>query len=163
MLEKIKALTSTFFNNFGIEINSIDVVNEEQNIFLIKIQSPDSGLLIGPNGKNLDNISNILKLILKNNIEEKIKIHIEINDYIKSKDDRLKIQIISKIKFVEKSGDDLMLPFYSPYDRKKIHSIVGEYNNPKIYTKSVGEGNARRLYICKKNEKITIDLDGTDI
>jgi len=44
-----------------------------------------------------------LKLILKNNIEEKIKIHIEINDYIKSKDDRLKIQIISKIKFVEKS------------------------------------------------------------
>ncbi len=163
MLEKIKALTSTFFNNFWIEINSIDIINEEQNIFLIKIQSPDSWLLIWPNWKNLDNISNILKLILKNNIEEKIKIHIEINDYIKSKDDRLKIQIISKIKFVEKSWDDLILPFYSPYDRKKIHSIVWEYNNPKIYTKSIWEWNARRLYICKKNEKITIDLDWTDI
>jgi len=163
MLEKIKSLTWEFFDNFWIKIDSLEVINEEKNIFLIKIKSEDSWLLIWPNWKNLDHISNILKLILKNNLEGSVKIHIEINDYIKSKDDRLKQQIISKIQFVEKKWEDLCLPFYSPYDRKKIHSIVWEYNNPKIYTKSVWEWNARRLYICKKNDKITIDLDWIDI
>ena len=163
MVEKIKSLTDTFFENFWIKINSIEVINEEKNIFLVKVKSDESGLLIWPNWKNLDHISNILKLIIKNNFEENIKIHIEINDYIKSKDDRLKSHIISKIKYVEKSWQDLMLPFYSAYDRKKIHSIVSDYKNDKIYTKSIWEWNERRLYICKINERITIDLDWNDI
>jgi len=163
MVEKIKSLTDTFFENFWIKINSLEVINEEKNIFLVKIKSDESSLLIWPNWKNLDHISNILKLIIKNNFEENIKIHIEINDYIKSKDDRLKSHIISKIKYVEKSWQDLMLPFYSAYDRKKIHSIVSEYKNDKIYTKSIWEWNERRLYICKINERITIDLDWNDI
>ena len=56
-----------------------------------------------------------------------------------------------------------MLPYYSAYDRKKIHSIVAEYKNDKIYTKSIWEWNQRRLYICKIDQKITIDLDWDDI
>jgi hypothetical protein len=32
-----------------------------------------------------------------------------------------------------------------------------------IYTKSEGEGKERRLFICKKNGKMTIDSDGVDI
>jgi predicted RNA-binding protein Jag len=55
------------------------------------------------------------------------------------------------------------MPFFSAYERKKIHSIVGEYWNPKIYTKSVWEWNERRLFICKTDEKLTIDLDWSDI
>jgi hypothetical protein len=42
-------------------------------------------------------------LIIKKNIEENIKIHIEVNDYLKSKDDKLKNYIISKVKIVENS------------------------------------------------------------
>lgn len=163
MVDKINSLTSDFFNNFWVKIESIEVKNEENNIFLIKIKSPESWLLIWPNWKNLDNITNILKLIIKKNIIETIKIHIEINDYIKSKDDRLKTFILDKIKIVEKSWKDLMLPYYSAYDRKKIHSIVAEYKNDKIYTKSIWEWNQRRLYICKIDQKITIDLDWDDI
>jgi hypothetical protein len=45
----------------------------------------------------------ILKLIIKKNISKDFKIHIEINDYMKSKDDRLKDFILSKIKIVEKN------------------------------------------------------------
>ncbi|MDR0772239.1 MAG: hypothetical protein LBF15_04335 [Candidatus Peribacteria bacterium] len=59
------------------------------------------------------------------------------NDYLKTKDDKLKNYIISKIEYVLKSGRDLKLPFFSAYDRKKIHSTVGEYGNPRIYTKSI--------------------------
>lgn len=163
MLDTIEKLSKTFFDWLWISIDSLEVINEENNIFLIKIQSSESPLLIWTNWKNLDNILNILKLIIKNNLEENVKIHIEINDYQKSKDDKLKKYIESKIEFVEKTWKDLKLPFFSAYERKKIHSFVSEYNNPKIYTKSIWEGSERRLYICRINEKITIDLDWNDI
>lgn len=163
MVEKIKSLTEGFFKNFWVDVASLEIKNEEKNIFLIKLTSNDSGILIWPGWKNLDHILNILKLIIKKNTDPSIKIHIEVNDYIKSKDDRLKNLIIWKIKIVEKTWQDLMLPFYSAYDRKKIHSIVSDYKNDKIYTKSIWEWNERRLYICKINDKITIDLDWNDI
>lgn len=163
MIEEIKNITNKFFYHLWVEIDDLNVENQEKNIFLIKIKSPESWLLIGPNWRNLDNITSILKLILKKNILENFKVHIEINDYMKSKDDRLKNLILSKISFVEKTWTDLKLPYYWAYDRKKIHSIVAEYWNKKIYTKSIWEWNERRLYICKINEKITIDLDWVDI
>ena len=163
MVEVIEKLTKTFFEKLGTSIDQIEIIEEENNIFLLKIKSSESPLLIWTNWKNLDNIQSILKLIIKNNTNDNIKIHIEINDYQKCKDDKLKQYIFSKISLVEKSWKDLKLPFFSAYDRKKIHSIVSEYNNSKIYTKSIWEWSERRLYICKVNEKITIDLDWNDI
>lgn len=163
MNEKIKNITKNFFSNFWIEIDDIIIEEKETNIFLIKILSPESWLIIWPHWKNLDNISMILKLIIKKNISKDLKIHIEINDYMKSKDDRLKDFILAKIKIVEKNWIDIKLPFYSAYERKKIHSIVWENWNSRIYTKSIWEWNERRLYICKKDEKLTIDIDWNDI
>jgi predicted RNA-binding protein Jag len=69
----------------------------------------------------------------------------------------------SKIEIVLKTGKDLRLPYLSWYERKLVHSFVADINNPKIYTKSEGEWNERFLYICKKDEKITIDIEGSDI
>lgn len=163
MDEKIKNITKDFFSNFWLEIDDIIIEEKNINIFLVKILSQESGLIIWPHWKNLDSISLILKLIIKKNISKDLKIHIEINDYMKSKDDRLKDFILSKIKLVEKNWIDIKLPFYSSYERKKIHSIVWEYWNSKIYTKSLWEWNERRLYIWKIREKLTIDLDWDDI
>ena len=78
-------------------------------------------------------------IISRNILElENPKIYIEVNDYLASKDERLKNFIISKVKIVEKTGKDLkLLNFYSAYERKKIHAFVAEYGNPSIFTKSI--------------------------
>jgi hypothetical protein len=41
--------------------------------------------------------------MIKKNTEESVRIHIEVNDYLKTKDDKLKNYIMSKIKIVEDS------------------------------------------------------------
>jgi hypothetical protein len=46
---------------------------------------------------------------------------------MEAKDKKLFSFINSKISIVEKSSKDIQLPFYSAYDRKKIHSFVAEY------------------------------------
>lgn len=164
MQNDIKTLVFDFFDKLNIKIDTLDVTNvEELNIFNIKIETEESGLLIWPHWKNLNIIENLLKLMSSKKVWEQIKLHIEINDYMKSKDDRLFDFIKSKIRLVEKTWKDIQLPFYSSYERKKIHWYVSEMSKKWIYTKSIWEWKERRLYICKKEGTLTIDIDWDDI
>jgi len=160
--DKIKSIVEKFFSKMTVDFSNIVVTKELENIFYIKLESTDSSLIIWPRWKNLEDIKGILKLLLNRSLEENIILHIEINDYLKSKEDKLINFIKSKIDFVEKTWKDLKLPFLSAYERKKVHSYVSDLKSD-IYTKSEWEWKERRLYICKKNTKITIDLDWTDI
>jgi len=163
MEEQIKNLTNDFFSKLQIEIESINVEKQSENIYLIKIKTPESGLVIWTHWKNLKDFENILKLLISKKIDENIKIHLEINDYIYNKDQQLFSFIDSKIKIVTETWKDFKLPFFNWYERKKIHSYIADLKLPNIYTKSIWEWKERRLYICKKDEKVTIDLDGVDI
>lgn len=165
MNNEIKKISEDFFRNLWISFNSIDVTEKTENIFLIKIDTNDSWKIIWPHWKNLDSVSHILKLILIKNIESigNKKIYLEVNDYLKSKDDRLKEFIISKIKIVEKTWKDLKMPFFSAYERKKIHDIVASYWNSSIFTQSIWEWKERRIHICKVEKKLSIDIDSLDI
>jgi predicted RNA-binding protein Jag len=78
-----------------------------------------------------------LRLIISRQEQTKAKLYLEVNDYIESKDQKLLSFIQSKINFVENTGKEVILPFYSAYDRKKIHSFVSDHANPHIETKSV--------------------------
>ena len=164
MQNEIKTLTQDFFNKLNVKIDSLEIVNvDNSNIYNIIIQTSESGLVIWANWKNLDSIQNILKLMLSHKVWEKIKIHIEINDYIKSKDDRLFDFIKYKIEFVKKTKKDFCLPFYSAYERKKIHWFISDMKSMSIYTKSVWEWKDRRLNICIQGKKLEIDIDWDDI
>lgn len=165
MENKIKSMSLEFFTNFWINFEEINVEKKEENIFLIKLKTVDSWKIIWPHWKNLDAITIILKLIILRNIEnsENFKIYLEVNDYLKTKDDRLKEFVFSKIKLVENSWQDLKMPFFSAYERKKIHDIVANYWNPSIFTQSIWEGKERRIHICKAEKKLTIDIDSLDI
>ena len=164
MQENIIALAKEFFVKLNINIESVNVVNKDKpNAFIIKIKTNESGLIIWSNGKNLDAIQNILKLIASKKLWEKIKLYIEVNDYIKTKDDRLFDFIKKEIDYLEKTWNKVKLPHYSSYERKKIHWFVHQIKNKWIYTKSTWEGKERRLYIYKESPKLTIDIDWNDI
>ncbi len=163
MDKKILQIINNFFTKLLIDIENIEIIEQKENIYLIKIKTPDSNLVIGTHWNNLKNIEYIIKLLIHKNISENIKIHLEINDYIYNKDKQLFLFIDSKIKIVEQTKKDFKLPFLTAYERKKVHSYIAELNNTNIYTKSIWEWKDRRLYICKKNEKITIDIDWNDI
>ncbi|NUJ97398.1 KH domain-containing protein [Candidatus Gracilibacteria bacterium] len=161
--ELVIKIVEGFFGKLGLNFSQLEVEERDNNLYYIKIKTEDSGIIIGPKGKNLEYIKIILRLLLANMLEKSVNINLEINDYLESKEERLFSMVKSKIEIVIKTGKDLRLPYLSGYERKLVHSFVADINNPKIYTKSEGEGNERFLYICKKDEKITIDIEGSDI
>jgi len=162
MEESIKNLVEDFFQRLTINIDSCEVNGEKENIFLVKIKTEESGIVIGPHGKNLETIKFLLKLLISKQMEQNIILHLEVNDYLKSKEERLFNFIESKIAIVQKSGKSLQLPFLTAYERKKVHSYVWDLQN-NIFTKSEGEWRDRRMSLCKKPDKLTIDIDGDDI
>jgi predicted RNA-binding protein Jag len=73
--------------------------------------------------------------LINRKAEENIIIHVEVNDYLKSKEDKLINYIKNKIDYVKETNKDFRLPFFSAYERKKIHSYVSDLKSD-IYTKS---------------------------
>ncbi len=164
MKKELQNISVEFFEKLWISYDSIEVKNDDDsNIFNISIQSNESWLLIWPNWKHLDALQAILKQIISHRVWKKIKIHLEVNDYIKSKDDRLFDFIKSKVEYVKKSKKDFCLPYYWAYDRKKIHWYISELNESTISTKSIWEWKERRLHIFIHERKLELDIDWDDI
>ena len=162
MEEKIKNLVEEFFKALTIQVDLCEVTQEEENIFLVKIETKESGIVIGPHGKNLETIKFLLKLLISRKMERNIALHVEVNDYLKLKEEKLFLFIQSKIALVEKTWKDLKLPFLTAYERKKVHSYVSELGK-NISTKSQWEGADRRMSLCSKSEWLSIDINGDDI
>ena len=163
MIEQLQNIAETFFKTMGIEFSEILVQEESKWIFFLKIMSSDSGIMIGQHWKTLSDIKMILKLLFSKKIQENIILHLEINDYLESKDKRLIEMVQVKLEYIKKVGGEIKLPELSSYERKKVHSYVSELWDEKIYTRSEWEGKERRMFIGKKQDKISIDIDATDI
>jgi len=161
-LETVKKISRVFFEKMGINLNNLEVNKEDENIFYVKVETNDSPLLIWYSGKNLENIRTVLKSILSRINWENLILHLEVNDYISKKEDKLYDFIRKKIEIV-KSWKEVILPFFNSYERKKIHSYVARLKDETIFTKSIWEWKQRRLHICKVNKNITIDVDWIDI
>lgn len=161
-LENVKKITSEFFEKMLVELDSLEVIQEDENIFYVKIKTTQSSLVIGYSGKNLEDIRTILKGILSKINGKNVVLHLEVNDYLSKKEDKLFDFIKKKIEIV-KTGREVILPFFNSYERKKIHGYVSELKDDTIFTKSIGEWEERRMHICKKSKNITIDMDGIDI
>jgi len=137
--ELIETLVKTFFEKLAISFSEIKVESQEENVFYIRLKTDDSGIIIGPRGKHLEAIKSILRLLIHAKLEKNVKIHLEVNDYLESKEEKLLQMVKRKIEVVEQTGKDIKLPFLSGYERKLVHSFVADYPNPLIYTKSLGE------------------------
>ncbi len=165
MNEEIKWMVSEFFDKLPVEIDSLETIidDESNNIINIKLKTEDSGVIIWPHGKNLDAIQNILKLMIAKKVWDKVRLHLEVNDYVETKDERLFSFIKSKIEQLRRTKEDICLPFYTAYERKKIHGFVSEQNFDNIYTKSIWEWRDRRMHLCIQKEKLSIDIDWDSI
>lgn len=159
----IEEVVKNFFEKLMIKIENIEISLERENIYFIKISTEESWIVIWASGANLTNIKTLLGLMISKKLNNNTILHLEINDYLEKKDEKLYNFIKSKIYLVRDTGREIKLPFFTSYERKKIHSYVNESWSKDIYTKSIWEWRDRRLYICKKDTRVSIDIDWVDI
>ena len=125
-------------------------VSNDEYYIIVEILGENTNSLIGYRGETLNALQTLLSSIANKDIEEKVRVILDISGY---KDKRKKVleELADKIsKTVVKTGKKVTLEPMPAYERKIIHSRL--QNNKKVTTESVGEEPHRKIVVeLKRN------------
>lgn len=144
MQEQIFSLVQSFFQGLGIAFSDLSVNVQDQDI-QINLQTSDSALLIGMHGKNIEIFQHLLSRMIEKIVGRYVHVHMEVNDYMKLKDERLFRFLDTKITFVMSTGKSSKIPNLNAYERKKAHNYIAEKSIAWLITRSEWEGAERTL------------------
>ncbi len=161
-LKKItESLIQDFLTQLGLdaEITIGEPVNTTESgdfsYLNVTLTGENLGELIGFRGNMLDSIQTILGLILtktlsKEDVTEKYRIILDINDYRKQRADYLVSYALRAVDEVLNSGQPMELSPMKPSERRIVHMALKETKG--IVTSSAGEGENRRVVISPKSK-----------
>ena len=134
-----------FFDTLGI---SADLeISETDDEISVKVESEDSGMIIGYHGETLESIQLILSMILAKKLGNFKRVSVEVGDYKKNREEWLK-KITEDAKQRALQGEDVMLTDLKAWERRVIHLMLS--NDKEVVSESTGEGKERTLVIRSK-------------
>lgn len=114
----------------------------------VEITNENLGYLIGYRGETLYALQNILSAIAGKNIENRVRVILDIEGY-KAKREKTLENLAEKVaKTVIRTKKPVKLEPMQAYERKIIHSKLQQ--NSKVETTSVGEEPHRRIIVSLK-------------
>jgi spoIIIJ-associated protein len=115
----------------------------------VDITNENLGYLIGYRGETLYALQNILSSIAGKNVENRVRVILDIEGY-KAKREKTLEDLADKVaKTVVRTKKSVKLEPMQAYERKIIHSRLQQ--NPKVETTSIGEEPHRRIIVSLKN------------
>lgn len=134
------------------EIENFFSNNEEREVLRVNISTQkDAGLLIGPQGENLNALQTIFKVIFRKQNSGSPFVVLDINNYKKERQEFLKKMAADAIKKAFLSGRTELNPM-SAFDRRIIHLTVASVGGD-IFSESIGERESRRVVIYHKTDE----------
>lgn len=127
--------------DFEVEI----AIKYENGDYFVNINTDNNGLIIGVNGKNLYALETLTRQALSNMYHKRFFITLDVNDYFKDKEEKLKRFAYKIAAEVGKTKIDAKLDPMPNYDRKVIHKVLKDVHY--VNTKSYGEGKTRHLIV----------------
>jgi spoIIIJ-associated protein len=149
-LEKIKALIRETIACKEIEIeqqNSQE--NQEEETLILNIKTPDSSFLIGQYGANLQSLQHVIRVLVREKLQERTRFVLDINSYRKEKNDAVVLLAKELAEQSIREKRAIVMRPMSPYERRLVHmEFLG---NDQIGTESIGEGEERKVVIKPLN------------
>ncbi len=146
VINYIKKYINDFANKFGIKINS--EVRENDGIINVMLISDNNSLLIGKDGKNMDAIQILLRQSLCNQINQNVKVLVDVSGYKNKRNKNLEFEIKKICKEVLNTKLEVKLDPMNSYQRRIVHTVVSNF--PNLKSESVGESPNRYTVISYK-------------
>lgn len=154
MLEnEIKNLIEEFLNKGGFSFDEVSVsLDMDAGSYWASISSDDSKVLIGRQGETMQAINYLLKRVVENKYKENTpRVIIDVNDYQKTKIDRIKTtayMMAERARFFKSSVE---LEPMNAFERRVVHEFISGQDD--LESESSGVGRSRRVVIKYKNKE----------
>jgi len=148
--EKILGMTCELLDkmNFEVEKAFVEDGEEEDSQVLVGLTVKNPGSLIGFKGRNLVSVQFVLSLMVRNQIDENVRVILDVNNYRSEQKERLKGMVLKLIDKVIETSEPVSLANMSSYERRICHMVIAE--NDKVLSESEGEGEDRHVVIKLK-------------
>lgn len=144
--QQIADLVKNLVEGMGISCRVSIEENIKGNVF--NIASPDSNLLIGQKGNNLQALQIITNNIAHKNFGVVERFSIDVDDYKKKREWQLREIAKRALEQVKNSRKSVTLEPMMPYERRVIHAFLSEEYD--IETESIGAEPNRRIVLKPK-------------
>lgn len=142
-LDDIKTHTEEFLAAMGFDVSvAVDI---EGGFFDIHITTNEADYLIGSGGRNLQDLHHVLKIFLSNRLQERVLFSLDVNGYMRRKEEYLRELARAMAERVRRSQEALTLKPMIPRERRIIHLELAAF--PDIITESVGVDPERKLIV----------------
>lgn len=141
----IKEKASSLLKDIGFEAEVI--VTKRGPAFVVNLSAETPALLIGRDGETLQSIQHVLRLMLRSDLERDDALVVDVNGYKDKKASIIERSAQQAAQRVRESGKPEELGPYNSYERRIIHSAVGNISD--VTSESTGEG-AKKMVVIKK-------------
>ncbi len=144
--KKLEEILKEMFSITNEEVNY--TIEKNGNQMNLTITGDEMAHLIGYKGKTIEAFQSILNSMLQRENEEYAKIFVEINDYKKKKEEKLRRLANKMASNCVKFRKPIRLEPMSAYERLIIHRELADRKD--VETESIGEEPRRRVVIKRK-------------
>lgn len=130
---------------------------EDKGRFTIDIYDEELGKQVAKNVKIAESLEHILRKVPKIQRELPFRIFVDVNGVRQGRESELVEMAQDLSEQVHDNKRPIVLNYKNSYDRKIIHMALDQ--DDRVYTKSIGEGNNRKLMILPAG---TDDRDARD-
>ncbi len=144
-------------------------IEEQEEGFLVAIDTKDAGRLIGARGESLEGLQLIVNQIMSRKAGELAlsesngfkRVILDVSGWRKQKEEELKNKATEWAKQVKETGKELELEPMSAWQRRIIHMVIQEMGD--LSSESAGEGRDRHIVIKVEGQKTKGKAEDQDV
>ena len=144
-IKVLKNFLNEFFRLF--EVKASYKIDESDDMITVLIKgetSEDTSKLIGKKGAVLDSMNTIAQIQLNRNLDEFKRLFIDIGDYRKKRQEKVRELAIQGCERARKYGTKVSLEYMTSYDRRIVHETLAGIEGVKTFS----EGNEPHRRVC---------------
>lgn len=126
------------------------VTIDKKKNWLVSVDTPNAGLLIGRDGETLAVIQYLVRSMVAHMAKDYTPLTVDIGGYKQKKNQELEELALAVAENVKNSHYSQELRPMSANERRIVHSILADFKGVK--TESVGEGELRRVKVEPEEE-----------
>lgn len=145
--KKLVDFIASMIRKMGYEV-TVEVMFREEHKIGIRLNSPNSSILIGRKGKNLDALQILANVYAGRLGREDIRIILDSENYRIRREETLVRLAYNTADKVRNSKNSILLEPMNPFERRLIHTTLNDI--PDVETKSEGEGLYKQVRVIYK-------------